>query len=80
MRHTNLEPISSKNIFVTSEDFERPLSSKVEKVTDYWLYLAWIFIFVCSGHYFKKPLLGLYNQIAEILKRNWRESEEAQQL
>ncbi|EAT41066.1 AAEL007247-PA [Aedes aegypti] len=56
----------------TSEDFKGPLSNKVEKRTDYWLYVAWIFIIVCSCYYFSKSVY--YGQMIETIKRNWRES------
>lgn len=55
-----------------SEDFKGPLSNKVEKRTDYWLYMAWIFIIVCSCYYFSKSVY--YGQMIETIKRNWRES------
>ncbi|XP_055608315.1 thioredoxin domain-containing protein 15 [Uranotaenia lowii] len=56
-----------------SDDFKGPLSNKVEKKTDYWLYVAWIFIVVCGCYYFTKSVF--YVQIVEMVKRNWRESE-----
>ncbi|XP_058463486.1 thioredoxin domain-containing protein 15 [Malaya genurostris] len=55
-----------------SEDFKGPLPNKVERRTDYWLYIAWVFIILCSCYYFSKSVL--YVQIIEMIKRNWRES------
>lgn len=72
-KNTNLQP-GSQNVFVTSEDFRGPLSSTIEEVTDYYLYLSWSFIIICSIYYFTKS--KLYKQFVEQLKRNWRESEE----
>jgi len=71
-RHTNIQSLSPSP-FVTSEDFSGPLPNKVEREPDYLLYLAWIFIIVCASYYFTKSTL--YNQIVEMIQRNWRESE-----
>lgn len=75
-KHTNLKP-GSQNVFVTSEDFRGPLPSTIEEVTDYYLYLSWIFIIICCTYYFTKS--KLYTQFVEQLKRMWRESEEIMQ-
>lgn len=78
-KHSGVEPrlVNHKMTIVVphyiSEDFKGPLPNKVEKKTDYWLYVAWIFIVVCSCYYFSKSVL--YVQIIEMIKRNWRESE-----
>lgn len=72
-KHTDLKATSNK-VFVTSVDFSEPLSSHLEAVTDYYLYLSWIFIIVCSVYYFTKS--KFYTTFIEQLKRNWRESEE----
>lgn len=45
---------------------------------DLCLWLAWTFILVCAAYYFTKS--NVFNGIVEALKRNWRESEEAQHL
>lgn len=71
-KHTGVQPTNS-NVFVTSDDFLGPLSNKVERETDYYLYLAWSFIIICSSFYFTKS--RLFTQIIEMIKRNWRESE-----
>lgn len=74
-RHTDIEPITSK-IFVTSDDFRGPLSNKVEKETDHCLWLAWIFIALVICYHFARS--KYFAQIIEVIKRNWRESSEAQ--
>lgn len=71
-KHTGIKAVSN-SAYVTSEDFQGPLSSKVEKEPDPYLYLAWAFIAVCGGYYFTKS--KLYTQIIEMIKRNWQESE-----
>lgn len=71
-KHTGISPMNN-NVFVTSEDFNGPLSNKVERETDYCLYLAWSFIIICAGFYFTKS--KLFTQIVEMIQRNWRESE-----
>lgn len=78
-KHSGVEPrLINHKMTITmphyiSDDFKGPLSNKVEKRTDYWLYMAWIFIVVCSCYYFSKS--AFYVQIIEMIKRNWRESE-----
>uniref|UniRef100_A0A182Y5Z1 Uncharacterized protein n=1 Tax=Anopheles stephensi TaxID=30069 RepID=A0A182Y5Z1_ANOST len=77
-RHTGIEPrlVNQKSsttvLHYISDDFKGPLSNKVEYRTDYWLYVAWAFILVCTCYYFSKSTL--YAQIIEMIKRNWRES------
>uniref|UniRef100_A0A182WEU2 Thioredoxin domain-containing protein n=1 Tax=Anopheles minimus TaxID=112268 RepID=A0A182WEU2_9DIPT len=77
-RHTGFEPrlanqkSSTTVLHYISDDFKGPLSNKVEYSTDYWLYVAWTFILVCTCYYFSKSTL--YAQIIEMIKRNWRES------
>uniref|UniRef100_A0A182PKW6 Thioredoxin domain-containing protein n=1 Tax=Anopheles epiroticus TaxID=199890 RepID=A0A182PKW6_9DIPT len=78
-RHTGIEPrlVNQKSGTATvlhyiSNDFKGPLSNKVEHRTDYWLYVAWVFILICLSYYFSKS--ALYAQIVEMIKRNWRES------
>ncbi|XP_052889368.1 thioredoxin domain-containing protein 15 [Anopheles moucheti] len=77
-RHTGIEPrlVNQKSsttvLHYISDDFKGPLSNKVEFRTDYWLYVAWAFIIVCTCYYFSKSTL--YAQIIEMIKRNWRES------
>lgn len=75
-KHTGIEPLNA-NIYVSSEDFIGPLSHKVEKETDIYLYLSWIFIKICCCYYFTKS--KLYTQFIEMIKRNWQESEESHQ-
>lgn len=78
-KHSGVEPAlvnlkSSINVpHYTSGDFKGPLSNKVEKRTDYWLYVAWIFIILCGCYYFSKS--AFYVQIIETIKLIWRESE-----
>lgn len=77
-QHTGIEPrlVNQKSsttvLHYISDDFKGPLSNKVEYRTDYWLYVAWAFIMVCTCYYFSKS--SLYAQIIEMIKRNWRES------
>ncbi|XP_055626797.1 thioredoxin domain-containing protein 15 [Toxorhynchites rutilus septentrionalis] len=74
-KHSGVEPRLDdvREPHYISDDFKGPLSNKVEKKIDYWLYVAWIFIIVCSCYYFSKSVL--YVQMIEMVKRNWRESE-----
>lgn len=78
-KHSGVEPrLVNHKMTITmphyiSDDFKGPLSNKVEKKTDYWLYVAWTFIIICSCYYFSKS--AFYVQIIEMIKRNWRESE-----
>uniref|UniRef100_U5EEM2 Putative thioredoxin/protein disulfide isomerase n=1 Tax=Corethrella appendiculata TaxID=1370023 RepID=U5EEM2_9DIPT len=69
-KHSGIKHMSSATL--TSDDFTGPLRNKIEKETDYWLYVAWIFIIMCCCYYFTKS--SLYTQIVEMVKRNWRES------
>ncbi|CAO1434792.1 unnamed protein product [Diamesa serratosioi] len=72
-KNTNLKPISS-NVVVTSEDFfNNSLRYSQQNVTDYYLYLSWSFIVICSIYYFTKS--KICKQIVEVLYRNWRESQ-----
>lgn len=77
-RHSGVEPrlVNQKSsttvLHYISDDFKGPLLNKVEHKTDYWLYVAWIFIIICTCYYFSKS--SLYAQIIEMIKRNWRES------
>uniref|UniRef100_A0A1B0CKP5 Thioredoxin domain-containing protein n=2 Tax=Lutzomyia longipalpis TaxID=7200 RepID=A0A1B0CKP5_LUTLO len=73
LKYTDMRSPLVHNAYVTSEDFNGPLPSKVEYDTDYYLYLAWIFIILCATYHFTKS--HLYSQIIEMIKRNWRESE-----
>ncbi|XP_058830277.1 thioredoxin domain-containing protein 15 isoform X2 [Topomyia yanbarensis] len=78
-KHSGVEPrLANHKMTINvphyiSEDFKGPLSNKVERKIDYWLYVAWIFIVLCSCYYFSKS--AFYVQIIEMIKRNWRESE-----
>lgn len=60
-------------LLVTSKDFQGPVSSVVEKETDYFLVLSWLFIMVCSVYYFMKS--KWWGMIVEMVQNNWRESE-----
>lgn len=73
-RYTNLEAYKLNAAYVTSDDFNGPLSNKVERdERDIWLWLAWLFIIACACYYFSRS--RFYNQIVEMIKRTWRESE-----
>lgn len=67
---TGLQP---QTLVVTSKDFQGPVSSVVEKETDYFLILSWLFIIVCSVHYFVQS--KWWKMIVEMVQNNWRESE-----
>jgi hypothetical protein len=71
-KHTDIRP-SNRQIFVTSEDFQGPLSSKVEKDTDIWLIIAWLFIIICSFYYASKS--ALWQKIVQSIVRNWTEAQ-----
>lgn len=75
-KHTGIKPISS--VFVTSDDFNGPLSNKMVNETDFCLFLAWGFILLCSVYYFTKSKTFVY--ITEMIKRNWIESAQRSQL
>lgn len=62
-----------QTLLVTSKDFQGPVSSVVEKETDYFLILSWLFIIVCSVHYFVQS--KWWKMIVEMVQNNWRESE-----
>lgn len=72
-KHTDIETNLTSGAYVTSDDFLGPLSNRVEKEFDMWLYVSWMFIIVCACYYFTKS--KLFTQIIEVIKRNWRESE-----
>jgi len=72
-RHTNLEAYSMNSAYVTSDDFNGPLSNKVLYERDIWLYASWLFIIACGCYHFSRS--RLYSQIVEMIKRTWRESE-----
>lgn len=74
----NLKP--STNIVVTSEDFSPTSPLKItmlEEKFDFFLWLAWSFIVVCSIYYFMRS--KTFTQIVEMINRTWRESNEAMQ-
>lgn len=60
-------------LLVTSKDFQGPVSSVVEKETDYFLVLSWLFIIICSVYYFMQS--KWWRMIVEMVQNNWRESE-----
>lgn len=60
-------------LLVTSKDFQGPVSSVLEKETDYFLVLSWLFIIVCSVYYFTQS--RWWKMIVEMVQNNWRESE-----
>ncbi|XP_026732421.1 LOW QUALITY PROTEIN: thioredoxin domain-containing protein 15-like [Trichoplusia ni] len=62
-----------QTLLVTSKDFQGPVSSVVETETDYFLVLSWLFIIVCSIHYFMQS--KWWRMIVEMVQNNWRESE-----
>lgn len=62
-----------QGLLVTSKDFQGPVSSVVEKDTDYLLVLSWFFIIVCAIYYFTQS--KWWKMIVEMVKNNWRESE-----
>lgn len=66
---TGLNPLV---LLVTSSDFQGPVSSVVEKETDYFLVLSWLFIIVCSVYYFMQS--RWWKMIVEMVQNNWRES------
>lgn len=74
--HTDIQPITPK-VFVTSDDFRGPLPNNVEKETNHCLWLAWVFIGLVIVYHFVRSIY--FAQIIEVIKRNWRESSEAQQ-
>lgn len=65
--------MSPEALVVMSKDFQGPVSSVVEKETDYFLVLSWIFIIICSVYYFMQS--KWWGMIVEMVQNNWRESE-----
>ncbi|CAK1555554.1 unnamed protein product [Leptosia nina] len=61
-----------QGLLVMSKDFQGPVSSAVEKETDYFLILSWLFIVVCSIYYFMES--KWWTMIVEMVQNNWRES------
>ncbi|GBP78622.1 Thioredoxin domain-containing protein 15 [Eumeta japonica] len=59
-------------LLVTSKDFQGPVSSILEKETDYFLVLSWIFIAICGFYYFMQSTW--WKSIVESIQNNWRES------
>lgn len=62
-----------QGLLVTSKDFQGPVSSVIEKDTDYFLVLSWLFIIVCAIYYFMQS--KWWKMIIEMVQNNWRESE-----
>ncbi|XP_059048700.1 thioredoxin domain-containing protein 15 [Achroia grisella] len=62
-----------QGLLVTSKDFQGPVSSVVEKDTDHFLILSWLFIIVCGLYYFMQS--KWWRMIVEMVQNNWRESE-----
>lgn len=60
-------------LVVTYKDFQGPVSSVLEKETDYFLVLSWLFIFICAVYYFMQS--QWWKMIVEMVQNNWRESE-----
>lgn len=60
-------------LLVTSKDFQGPVPSVIEKETDYFLVLSWLFIIFCSVYYFMHS--KWWRMIVEMVQNNWRESE-----
>lgn len=73
-KHTDIKPANGiEYLPPTPEDYIGPLSSIPEEESKNLLILAWLFIACCAAFYFSKT--RLYNQIADVIKKNWRESE-----
>lgn len=71
--HTNITPTTDK-VFVTSDDFRGPLPNKVDYGTDYYLYIAWIFIFFCICYSFTHT--KYWKLIVDWMRANWIEASE----
>ncbi|XP_004517767.1 thioredoxin domain-containing protein 15 [Ceratitis capitata] len=69
-RHTGIKHIEP---MPKESEVTGPLPVQPVPQVDYVLILAWTFILLCLGNYFAKS--RLCNQIVEMIKRNWRESE-----
>lgn len=73
-KHTDIKPSNGvEYVPPTPEDYIGPLSSVPEEESKNLLVLAWMFIASCAGFYFSKT--AIYAQIADVIKKNWRESE-----
>jgi len=70
-KYTNSQPEGALN--VTSADFYGPLPSETVNEPDYVLWLAWIFIIICTSLAFVKS--SFCNRIVEIIRNNWNEAE-----
>lgn len=73
--HTNLTPTTDK-VFVTSDDFRGPLPNRVEFDTDYYVFVSWLFIFLCVCYWFTHTKYWMI--IVDWMKCNWIEASEIQ--
>lgn len=67
---TNLQP--NESLYVTSADFNGPVSSVPSNETDYCLVLSWIFIVACLLYFSTKS--RWWRQFIELVQNTWRES------
>lgn len=73
-KYTGLEPKGLLN--VTSADFAGPVSSVVERETDHWLILSWVFVAMCALYFLVQS--AMWRGLVETMKNIWREADEAQ--
>lgn len=78
LHHTNIKSVDPK---IISPDMlqvytNRPLPHIPTVKTDYYLGLAWAFILICLANYARRT--PMWEQLVEMVQRNWRESEETQ--
>ena len=66
-----IEPIG--DIIVKETDYEGPIPTISIPETDYYLYISWIFVVLCTlGYFTKSPFC---QNIIETIRNNWREAE-----
>lgn len=65
--------LEAEHAYVTSKDFQGPVSSIVERELDYFLVISWLFIIICGIDFFGKSVW--WKTIVETIQNNWRESE-----
>lgn len=76
-RHTGIKPLETSYFLMRPQFVANPFVfvDRYEQV-DFVLILSWLFILSCAAYCAAKT--SFCKQIVEMIKRNWRESEEAQ--
>ena len=68
---TGIDPVGEP--ILKDIDQEGPMPTVMIEETDYYLYLSWIFVVLCTlGYFTKSPFC---QNIIETIRNNWREAE-----